>query len=120
MQLPPLISFKFCMCVYVCVHVWVHGQVQMDMCKHAYMCTRVHTCRNLGVPEGICTCMCLCSCVLTLCAGGHVYVYVCMCSCVWTGICADGYMCVYTCACLYVCVYQWLTLDVFFSYCPPY
>lgn len=79
----------------MCVHV------QMDMCKDAYMCTRV--CVHMWEPR---------------CARGHVHMYVflflcvgilcrraCVCIRVYMFIiCADGYMCVDMCACMCVCV----------------
>ena len=74
-----------CVCVSVCVCVWVC----VSECVWVYVCVCACTC--------VCECVCVCTCVCV-----RVCVYVCVCVCVSVRVCV--YVCVSVCVCVCTCV----------------
>ena len=49
-----------CVCVGMSVHVWMCGDVYLDMC----VCVHVYVC--------VCACVCVCVCMHCWCVGGNM------------------------------------------------
>ena len=85
-----------CVCVRMCVYVYVYWCAYVYVYWCAYVCVCVCVCVHMCICVFVCICVCTC---VYVCA----YVCVCVCLCVFVCVCVCVYLCVYVCTC--VCMF---------------
>ena len=82
-----VVKENWCVCVFVCVYVYVH--VCVFMCVCLYLCVCVFICVHVCVYVSLCMCL-------------YVYMYMCMYVCVYVYMCVHMHVCI--CVHMYVCM----------------